>query len=159
METEELTNGRVHHGRNIRRTRIEKNIKQDALCKLVNLAQPTISKYEKMRVIDDEMLHRFARALDVPFDYLKTLEEDAQTVVFENNTVNNNDNGASGANITIGAVKSYTEDTDNRVDNRINNFNPIDKITELYERLLKEKDEKYEALERRLNRLEQDSQK
>ena len=26
METEELTIGRVHHGRNIRRTRIEKNI-------------------------------------------------------------------------------------------------------------------------------------
>ena len=36
-----------------------------------------------MKVIDDEMLQRFARALNVPFDYLKTLEEDAQTVVFE----------------------------------------------------------------------------
>ena len=30
-----------------------------------------------MKVIDDEMLQRFARALNVPFDYLKTLEEDA----------------------------------------------------------------------------------
>lgn len=159
METEELTVGRVHHGRNIRRTRIEKNIKQDALSKLVHLSQPAISKYEKMRVIDDEMLQRFARALDVPLDYLKNLEEDAQTVVFENNTVNDSEQNTGGAKIYLGTVKSYTEDSDNSNDNRVNNFNPIDKITELYERLLKEKDEKYEALERRLQHIEQNMQK
>ena len=153
METEELTIGRVHHGRNIRRTRIEKNMNQEGLSELVHLSQPAVSKYEKMRVIDDEMLQRFARALTVPFDYLKTLEEDAQTVVFENNTVNNNDQG--GANFNLGTVK--TCDVDN--DNRVNNFNPIDKITELYERLLKEKDEKYAALERRLQHIEQSLQK
>lgn len=99
METEELTIGRVHHGRNIRRTRIEKNMNQEGLSKLVHLSQPAVSKYEKMKVIDDEMLQRFARALNVPFDYLKTLEEDAQTVVFENNTVNNSEQSAGGANI------------------------------------------------------------
>lgn len=148
METEELTVGRVHHGRNIRRTRIEKNIKQEALSGLVHLSQPAISKYEKTRVIDDEMLHRFARALDVPFEYLKELEEDAQTVVFENNTVNNTDHG--GANTHVG----YSENLENNVI-----FNPIDKITELYERLLKEKDEKYAALEQRIERMEQNSQK
>lgn len=147
METEELTVGRVHHGRNIRRTRIEKNIKQEALSELVHLSQPAISKYEKMRVIDDEMLQRFARALNVPFDYLKNMEEDAQTVVFENNTVNNNDNAS--ANIG-GCVEE---------NNRVLNFNPIDKITELYERLLKEKDEKYAALENRLQHIERSLQK
>ena len=36
-----------------------------------------------------------------------------------------------------------------------NSFNPIDKITELYERLLEEKDEKYAALEKRIQGLEQ----
>ena len=148
METEELTIGRVHHGRNIRRTRIEKDMNQEGLSELVHLSQPAVSKYEKMKVIDDEMLQRFARALNVPFDYLKTLEEDAQTVVFENNTVNNSEQSAGGANISMGIVKSDTEDSIN--DSRVNNFNPIDKITELYERLLKEKDEKYAALERRL---------
>ena len=147
METEELIIGRVHHGRNIRRTRVEKNMNQEGLSELVHLSQPAVSKYEKMRVIDDEMLQRFARALNVPFDYLKTLEEDAQTVVFENNTVNDSEQNTGGAKINIGTVKSYTEDTDSSNDNRVNNFNPIDKITELYERLLKEKDEKYAALE------------
>ena len=127
MEAEELTVGRVHHGHNIRRFRIEKNMNQEVLSQLVHLSQSAVSKYEQMRVIDDEMLHRFSRALGVPFEYLKSLEEDAQTVVFENNTVNN--------------------------------YNPIEKITELYERLLKEKDEKYAALERRLQNIEQSLQK
>ncbi|CAG9897268.1 hypothetical protein BOVA604_3062 [Bacteroides ovatus] len=159
METEELIIGRVHHGRNIRRTRVEKNMNQEGLSELVHLSQPAVSKYEKMRVIDDEMLQRFARALNVPFDYLKTLEEDAQTVVFENNTVNDSEQNTGGAKINIGTVKSYTEDTDSSNDNRVNNFNPIDKITELYERLLKEKDEKYAALERRLQHIEESLQK
>lgn len=152
METEELTMGRVHHGRNIRRTRIEKNMSQEGLSELVHLSQSAVSKYEKMKVVDDEMLQRFARALKVPYDYLKTLEEDAPTVIFENNTVNNNDNGGANANTNtnIGFVDE---------DHRIGNFNPIDKITELYERLLKEKDEKYEALERRLQHIEQSLQK
>ena len=154
METEELTIGRVHHGRNIRRTRIEKDMNQEGLSELVHLSQPAVSKYEKMKVIDDEMLQRFARALNVPFDYLKTLE-----VVFENNTVNDSEQNTGGAKINIGTVKSYTEDTDSSNDNRVNNFNPIDKITELYERLLKEKDEKYAALERRLQNIEKSLQK
>lgn len=153
MEAEELTVGRVHHGHNIRRTRIEKDMNQEVLSNLVHLSQSAVSKYEKMRVIDDEMLHRFARALDVLFEYLKSLEEDAQTVVFENNIVNNNDQG--GANLNLGTVKTCEVDNDNRV----NNFNPIEKITELYERLLKEKDEKYAALERRLQNIEQSLQK
>ena len=159
METEELIIGRVHHGRNIRRTRVEKNMNQEGLSELVHLSQPAVSKYEKMRVIDDEMLQRFSRALNVPFHYLKTLEEDAQTVVFENNTVNDSEQNTGGAKISIGTVKSYTEDTDSSNDNRVNNFNPIDKITELYERLLKEKDEKYAALERRLQHIEESLQK
>ena len=29
--------------------------------------------------------------------------------------------------ISLGTVKSYTEDSDNSVDNRVNNFNPIRK--------------------------------
>ena len=159
MEAEELTVGRVHHGHNIRRFRIEKDMNQEGLSELVHLSQPAVSKYEKMKVIDDEMLQRFARALNVPFDYLKTLEEDAQTVVFENNTVNDSEQNTGGAKINIGTVKSYTEDTDSSNDNRVNNFNPIDKITELYERLLKEKDEKYAALERRLQNIEKSLQK
>lgn len=145
METEELQNLNVHHGHNIRRTRIEKGIKQDAMAKLVNLSQPAVSRYEQTKVIDDEMLRRFSRALDVPVEYLKTLEEDAPSIVFESisNDVHDNDSVVSP---TTGYANAQ---------NATNSFNPIDKITELYERLLKEKDEKYAALEQRIKNLEQ----
>lgn len=145
MEAEELVRGRVHHGHNIRRTRIEKNIKQEAMVDLVHLSQPAISKYENLKVIDDEMLLRFARALNVPVDYLKTLEEEAPSVVFENITNNVSDSAVS-----------VDQGTDMDKENtNTNNFNPLDKITELYERLLKEKDEKLLAFEKRIQELEQ----
>lgn len=142
MKTEEtVINSKVHHGRNIRRTRMEKNINQDVLSEKVSMSQPTVSRYETMKVIDDEILERFAKALNVPMDYLKTLEEDAPSVVFETNTVNNN-------------AENMSTSSNGYVNENNTNYNPVDKISELYERLLKEKDEKYIALERRVQLLE-----
>ena len=61
--------------------------------------------------------------------------------------MNNNDQASAN-------IGGYVEEN-----NRVNTYNPIEKITELYERLLKEKDEKYAALERRLQNIEQSLQK
>lgn len=144
METEKIGNNKVHHGHNIRRVRMEKNIKQELLSEKVNMSQPTVSRYEGMKIIDEEILQRFAKALNVPVDYLETLEEDAPMVVFENNTINNKDN--AGANTHVG----FTEAENNTTAN----FNPIEKISELYERLLKEKDDKIASFEKRLNEME-----
>lgn len=153
MEAEDLTlNGRIHHGRNIKRTRIEKNIKQDALCDLVHLSQSAISKYEKMRVIDDEMLQRFAKALDVPVEELKELEEEVPMVVFENNTSTNNVEATTsnnGGNINTGLNNEYTGSNENII------HNPLDKVNELFERLLKEKDERIALLEEQLREWKQ----
>lgn len=145
MEAEELqATGRVHHGHNIRRTRIEKNIKQDALCSLVHLSQSAISKYEKMQVIDDEMLQRFAKALNVPVEELKTLEEEAPMVVFEENNSTNNIETNNGGVVGTGCYEDRTT-----------NNHPIDKVTELFERLLKEKDERIAMLEEQLRESKQ----
>lgn len=144
METGKIGNLKVHHGRNIRRVRMEKNIKQEVLSEKVNMSQPTVSRYENMKVIDEETLQRFAKALNVPVDYLETLEEDAPTVVFENNTINNSDQG--GANTQVG----FTQEENNTSAH----FNPIEKIAELYERLLKEKDDKIATFEKRLSEME-----
>lgn len=146
METETIHRGRVHQGRNIKRTRIEKSINQGTLSEKVHMSQPTVSRYESMKVIDTEILQRFARALDVPIEYLETLEEDAQTVVFE--SITNNDHAA--ANASIGYANADTIE-----DKRVNNVSPSDKITELYERLLKEKDDKLATLEGRIHELEE----
>lgn len=146
MGTDKIMNSKVHHGYNIRRVRMEKNIKQELLSDKVHMSQPTVSRYENMRVIDEEILQRFAKALDVPVDCLETMEEDAQTVVFENisNDVHDNKDG-----VTVPSGYANNPNTNY-------NFNPIDKIAELYERLLKEKDEKYAALEQRIKKLEEE---
>lgn len=134
---------KVHQGRNVRRARENKGIGQTELADLVHLSQPTVSRYEMMNKIDKDMLLRFANALKVPVEYLETLEEDAQTIVFQNNTITNTDNGT---------VASGTAVIDNLTQSPI--INPLDKISELYERLLKEEQEKVAALEKRISELE-----
>lgn len=150
MEAEDVVieNSRIHHGRNIRRTREDKGIGQTQLAELVHLSQPTVSRYEMAKSIDDDMLSRFARALSVPVEYLKTLEENAQTIIFENNnTVTNSDHAVS----SIGDHNEAEE----------SNFksapviNPLDKVSELYERLLDKEKEKVVALEKRVRELEE----
>lgn len=153
IEEKEMPKLNVHHGHNIYRTRKSLDMKQEVLAQTLRLSQPMVSRYENARVIDDAMLVRFADALNVPVKFLKNMEDDAQTVVFEN--ITNNESAGSLANI---GYNNNTDNTDN-IDNRVINNNPIDKITELYERLLKEKDEKYAALERRLRSVEESLQK
>lgn len=147
MDKEFTHKGNVHQGRNIKRTRLEKNINQDVLAELVHMSQPTVSRIENMRVIEDDVLERFAKVLKVPVEYLQTLEEGAQTVVFE--SITNNDHGSS---VDVGYADSMVDSMHN---NSVHNINPLDKITELYERLLKDKDDKCTALEKRIQELEQ----
>lgn len=139
MEAEEVISGKVNHGHNIRRIRLEKGIKQSALADRAEIGQATLSRYEKTRVLPDDILRKFAKALEVPFETLKYMEENAGTVIFENNTVNNSEGGSS-AGIIEDNMPNY-------------NFNPIEKVTELYERMLKDKDEKYAALEKEIELL------
>ena len=141
-EKEEVKVRNVHHGHNIRLARMLKNLKQEDLAEKVSTTQPNVSEHENAAVLDDELLQRYAKALDVSLEALKTMEDNASTVVFESNVVNNQD--TAGANTHVG----YTNDDNNVI------FNPIDKLTELYERLLQEKDDKFAAMERRVQNLE-----
>ncbi|WP_165042566.1 helix-turn-helix domain-containing protein [Dysgonomonas sp. ZJ709] len=91
MKTENLSIKRVHHGHNIRDIRRGKGIKQESMADMVHLSQQTVSRYESAQVIDDEMLERFAKALDVSVEEIKTMEEEAGINienVCENKTVN-----------------------------------------------------------------------
>lgn len=92
-----------------------KNIKQGDLAEKISTTQPNVSKHENAPVLDDELLERYAKALDVSVEALKTMEEN---------------------------------------DNEVNHFNPIEKISELYERLLQEIDDKFAAVDKRLRHLE-----
>ena len=114
---------RVHEGRNVKRIREIMGIKQDTLAIDLGLSQQSVSLLEQRESIDPELLEKVAKVLKVPVEAIKNFDE-AATVNYIANTFNGN----SG---------NYM------------NFNPLDKVVELYERLLASEREKVELLEKK----------
>jgi len=105
----------------------------------MGLSQALISTYEQRKVLNDEVIERFAKALNVAPELIKDLEEDPVTVIIENNTFEKGNNN-------VGYV------TDNTITN-----DPIEQILELnkektalYERMLELEKEKSALLEKLL---------
>ncbi len=123
-----------HIGRNISRIRELREMKQEALAIALGVSQQTVSNMENSETIEDEKLLEVAKALGVNEEVLKNFSEEAVFNII-GNTVNNHDNGA---------LFNYQP-----------NFNPIEKLVEvfeenkkLYERLLQAEKEKVEYLEK-----------
>jgi len=135
MQTTEGREKRTHHGHSTARLRRSQDMKQSTLAELLGVTQQTVSGYEKMEVIGDELLDRIAAALNVTPELIKNLEEEPLTIIFENNTQeieNNNGNGFVG------------------IDNSTKNYNPVERIVELCEKLLESEKEKIALLEKLL---------
>ncbi len=118
---------------------IHVGIKQEALASDLGLTQSMISLYEAKKVIDDNMIEKFAKALGITPELIKDLEEDPVTVIIENNNIETN-NG-----------KGYVG-----IDNSTNNYDPIDKVIELFEKLLEKEQEKITLLEKLLKDKKED---
>ncbi|MDV3876117.1 transcriptional regulator [Elizabethkingia anophelis] len=128
-------NRKIHQGRNVKRFREMLGIKQDALAYELgeDWNQKKISLLEQKETIEPDILSRVAKILKVPTEAIENFDEE-QAINIIANTFTNND----GA---IGFV--------------INNYNPVEKIIQLheekivlYERMLKEKDDMMERLEK-----------
>jgi transcriptional regulator with XRE-family HTH domain len=126
------TDRKVHEGRNVKRFREMLGIKQDALA--VGLGddwnQQKISLLEQKETIDAPLLQQISAALKIPVEAIQNFDEE-QAINIISNTVNNSDS-ASG-----NSLFSYQP-----------TFNPIDKMIELYERMLQQQKEMIEKLER-----------
>ena len=133
METKERTLKNTHHGHAIKRIRHTLGIKQEVLADMMRTTQARISNCEQKKELEDEVIDKFAKALNVAPKLIKELEEDPITVIIENNRLDNN--SGSAYNYIAG-------------DSIINN--PIDKIAELFEKLLEKEQEKIALLERLL---------
>jgi len=117
-------------------------IKQEALALSLNEACPEpaegtwnqkkVSLLEAKEVVEEPLLQEVAKELKVPVEAIKNFDEEAAIVYF--NTFN--DNSFSNSQGTFSA--SYCT------------FNPIDKIVELFEEVLKVEREKNALLERML---------
>lgn len=134
---------KVHHGRNVRIARNWKNLTQEGLATMLDLYQTDISVLEQKETIDDAMLDRIARAMDVPKDFFTDFDMDT--------TLNSYYVHQEGSSITQ-AENSKGEINGQKIIEKeeINNY-PGDKVAELYERLLQEKEEKIKDLESKLN--------
>ncbi len=104
-------------------------VKQEYIATELNITQQTISKLEQKEEIDDEMLGKIAKALNIPVDAIKNLNDDTTTKYI--NTFNDSQGHFFSTNINC-------------------NFNPIDKVVELYERLLAAEKDKVAMLEKLL---------
>ncbi len=110
-----------HIGKKIERIRTWKRKTQEQLPSDIGVSRQTISKLEQAEEVDDEKLSQIAIALGVSVDEIKNFDEGA--AVFQIQTMNDNSQ----------AIYQY-------------HFNPIDKIVELYERMLELEREKIEIL-------------
>ena len=115
----------IHIGRKISRIRELRGMKQDALAAELGISQQAISKLEQSENIEDETLEKVAKALGITSEAVKHFNEDSifnnMNNTFHDNSILNNSNYQC-------------------------TFNPIDKVVELYERLLKSEQEKNELL-------------
>lgn len=118
-----------HIGKNVQKVRVYLGIKQDALAMDVGMTQQTVSKIEQQEEIEDALLSKIANALGVTPELIRDFDE-------ERAVYNINNNNYRDATINEGATPVVQQ------------VNPVDKIVELYERLLKSEREKIEILQK-----------
>jgi transcriptional regulator with XRE-family HTH domain len=124
-----MTEKTIHIGRKISRLRELRGIKQETLAAQLGISQQAISKIEQSEHVEDEALERIAKVLGLTPEAIKLFSEEA---VFNN--IQHNADTATG----------------NTIVNYQFQFNPLDKIVELYERLLQAEREKNELLKGKL---------
>lgn len=131
---------KIHQGRNVKRFREMLGIKQEALAFDLgeDWNQKKISLLEQKDVIDQNLLMSISNVLKIPVEAFQNFDEQAAINIIAN-TITNNDNGA--------------------VYNHNPVFQPVDQLMqlheqkiELYERMLKEKDEMMSRLEKLINK-------
>jgi len=115
-----------NHGSNVRRWREWRNINQDTLAEKIGVAQTTLSSYEKRDKLEPEIIEKIAKALDIPIEAITEINNDSLINIFSGTW---NDNAFAS-----GSINNPT-------------FNPIDKIIELYDKLLQSEKEKVEMLQ------------
>lgn len=126
----------IHHGQNIRRFREMFNIKQEGLASLMgdDWTQKKISLLEGKEEIEPEILQQVATALKVSPEAIKGFSEDLAINIISN-TFNNHDHSSPQFANTI----NYSP-----------TFNPIDKIVELLEKMVADRDKTIEELKHKL---------
>lgn len=116
-------------GKNLQRIRVYLGVKQDALAGDLGITQQAVSRLEQQEEIDEETLSKAAEALGVSPDLIKNFDEEKAVYNINNHNYREATISEGGSAIASAQI-----------------INPIEKIVELYERLLKSEREKIELL-------------
>ncbi|PXY38680.1 transcriptional regulator [Flavobacterium cheongpyeongense] len=127
---------KIHQGRNVKRFREMLNIKQEALAYDLgeDWNQKKISMLEQKDVIEDSLLKQISAVLKIPVEAFQNFDEEQAVNVIAN-------------------TYSFQDFKDNAVASGFSyqpSFNPVDKVIELYERLVQAEKDKVEYLEKLL---------
>ena len=122
-----------HIGRKISRIRELRGMKQETLAEALNISQQAVSKIEQSEDIEDGKLEEIAKVLGVTKEGIEKFSEENVLNIISNTFTSNDSSTINGINVQP-------------------NFNPLDKVVELYERLLKAEKDKIEYLEKLLNK-------
>lgn len=125
-----------HQGRNVKRIREILGIKQDALAIDLGLSQQAVSLLEQRETLDAPTLEKVAKVLGVSEEAIKNFN-DEQAVNIISNTFTSNDTS------TMNAINPHST------------FNPLDKVMELFERLLASEREKVELMKEILGKIKE----
>lgn len=119
---------RRHTGRNVQKLRAYFGVKQEALADDLGISQQKISTIEQQEKIEIDILSQIAGILGISVEVIRDF--DVERVI-------NNINNARDNTFEQGAASIAQQ------------FNPVEKIIELYERLLESEKEKIELLKNR----------
>ncbi len=141
---------KIHQGRNVKRFREMLGIKQEALA--LDLGddwnQKKISLLEQKDVIDENLLKAISQALKIPVEAFQNFDEEQAVNIIANTVTTVNDNATGQLfqiNPTINTSEKWIEALEEI--KKLNN-----EKTALYERMLKEKDEMMDRLEKLINK-------
>lgn len=115
-----------NHGANAKRWREWRGVKQDVLAEQIGVSQATLSAYEKRGNLEPEVIEKIAKALDIPEEAITELSEGTFINIFSGTWQDHAYANGQNYNPT---------------------FNPLEKVVELYERLLKAEQEKVAMLQ------------
>lgn len=119
-------------GQKVERIRTFRGFKQEYLASKLGVSQQTVSKIEQQEEIEDALLKQIAEALGVTPEVIRNFDDDKITYHINN----------------VYDVHDFEiKDNGNFIAQQIN---PIEKIAELYERLLQSEREKLELLKNQI---------
>lgn len=117
-----------HIGRKISKIRELRGMKQEALAIAIGVSQQTISNIENSEEVEEEVLVKIAEALEVSVEGIRNFNEDTVFNIISNTFTSNDTSTLNAINIQP-------------------SFNTVDKIVELYERLLQAEKDKVALLD------------